>query len=84
MKVFKFCSLESFFYDNFFKVFVFFNQGLELRILWGRHSGLTLRTIKVIEDDTRSIVLFLHLTLDTVDVIDMSTLQVDTWLLSKS
>ena len=84
VQVFELCSLHSFFNYNFLVILIFFDQGLELRVIGGRHPSFALRAVEIVKDNTRSIVLLLYLTLYAVDVVDMSTLQVNTWLLSQA
>jgi len=74
VEVLELCSLQCLFNDDLFEFFIFFDEGLELRVLWSRHPLLALRAVEVVEDNTRAIVLLLDLTLDTVDMVDVATL----------
>jgi hypothetical protein len=45
---------------------------------------LALRTVEIVEDNTRAVVLLRDLALDAVDVVNVAALQVDTRFLSKT
>jgi hypothetical protein len=84
MEVFELRPLHSLLDYKFLQDFFFIDQGLELWVARGTHSDFALRTIQVIENNTRSIILFLNKFFYAFEMIDMAASKVDTWSLSKT
>lgn len=84
MEVFELRPLHGLLDYKFLQDFFFIDQGLELWVARGTHSDFALRTIQVIENNTRSIILFLNKFFYAFEMIDMAASKVDTWSLSKT
>ena len=68
VQVFKFCSLLSFFEDNFFKSFLFLNELVQRRALLCVHSLLAFGAVEIAKLDSGAVVAGFYEFLDAVVV----------------
>ena len=75
MQILKLRTLHGHLDDALFKCPLFLDDGVQLRILFATDFLLAYWALQIVEDDTGSIPLFLHLGLDAIQMHDVTAVK---------